>query len=37
MFKFLKPQAYQIYYDRKIEFVNLVAQNKKIKQNKEEE
>ena len=24
MFKFLKPQANHIYYDRKIEYINLV-------------
>lgn len=35
IFKFLKPQAYQIYYDRKIEYINLVEQNKKQTEQRE--
>jgi hypothetical protein len=30
MFEFIKPQAHQIYYDRKVEYINLVEQNNKI-------
>lgn len=37
MFKFLKPQANHIYYDRKIEYINLVEQNKKIQKKRADE
>jgi hypothetical protein len=35
MFEFIRPQAYKIYFDRKVEYCNLIEQNKKNKEDKE--
>jgi len=34
IFEYLKPQAHKIYYDRKVEYVNLVENQKKLEKNR---
>ena len=36
MKEYIKPQANQIYYDRKVEYINLTAQAKKAEDHKKD-